>query len=523
MDIERPRAKPHQESTDPKENSDGRPLRGERRAVPLATRALPDELAQYMRQFYGVFRRLETFETACSYVVGLFSNLSRKNGETMAEAIEGISNIEAVHRFMALSRWSARDLDRLRVEHALRQHSVDTEEAALIVDEVSQLKKGNASVGVKRQYLGSEGKTANGQVTVTTHWWDGHADWPVTAQLYLPQEWADDKERRAKAGVPEEITFKTKPQIAVDLIQRALDWRIPVRWVLMDAGYDDLETLAAVKRLGLAFCVGINRAFMVRVPDELARWVPPPTPKRGRPRKHVDPRALPPVCRVDQVLDAIPETLWRTVTYRHGTAGPLTKQFVALRAQAATTQVQGPDLWVLFERPCPGDHGETKFYAISPPQDRAMTLEEMAQVAHRRYLIERNSYENGKGEVGLRDYQGRSWRGLHHHFALVMLALTWLNLQRQPLPPKRGQDQAPAPQPPTVQPLPESASLHMADRACRFDVGPLSGRPLPIPRQHLESVQEVRRRLVAWFALTVQRALTHLGALLQPPRFVALC
>ena len=495
-------------------------LRGNPRAVPLATCEMPDALAEYMAQFYDVFGRRETFENACSYVIGLLSELPRKNGEKMVEAIEGIANTEAVHRLMALSLWSAEELDRLRVGHALRHSARPPEESALILDEVSQLKQGKASVGVKRQYLGCEGKTANGQVAVTAHYWDGDSDWPVTSRLYLPEDWAEDKERRAKAGVPEEIAFATKPEIALDLVRRALAWGVPVRWVLMDAGYDDLHTLVELDRLQLAFCIGVKRDFGVRVPEEVEQWVPPPPANRGRPRKHVDPRSLPSVHRVDEVLRLLPESIWQAVTYRQGTTGPLTKEFAALRVQAATTTAMGPDAWLLFERPCPGDHGEIKHYVLSPR--REISLEEMAQVAHRRPLIERNSYENGKGEVGLRDYQGRSWRGFHHHFALAMLALTWLNLQRQPLPP---------PEPPAPDsPLPDSCSippqtvtLLFGDRSLRLDVARPSDVALPIPRQLCESVQEVRRRVIAWFAITVHRELARRGTSLQLPVFVRLC
>lgn len=496
-------------------------LRGEARSVPLATRAMPNELAKYLAQFYGVFGRLETFENACSYVLGLLSDLPRKNGEKMTEAIEGIANTEAVHRLMALSRWSAEELDMRRVVHAVR-HATSTEaEAALILDEVAQLKQGKASVGVKRQYLGSEGKTANGQVTVTAHYCDGRFDWPVTGRLYLPKDWAEDKQRRTNASVPEEIPFATKSEIALDLVRRALAWGVPVRWVLMDAGYDDLDVLVELERLELAFCIGVKRDFMVRVPEEVEQWVAPPPATRGRPRKHVDPRSLPAVLRVDEVLAALPESIWRAVTYRQGTAGPLTKEFAALRVQCATTKRMGPDVWLLFERPLPGDHGAIKHYVVSAR--REISLEEMAQVAHRRPLIERNSYENGKGEVGLRDYQGRSWRGFHHHLALVMLALTWLNLQRQQLPPAVPPATDP-PCPPRASPASQATvALPLGDRLLRFEVARPSDVPLSIPRQIWESVQAVRRRLVAWCAITVHLALAHRGTLLLRPTFFRLC
>lgn len=496
-------------------------LRGEARLVPLATREMPKELAEYMAQFYGVFGRLETFENACSYVLGLLSDLPRKNGEKMTEAIEGIANTEAVHRLMALSPWLAEELDRLRVGHALLHATSAAEEGALILDEVSQLKQGKASVGVKRQYLGSEGKTANGQVAVTAHYCDGRFDWPVTGRLYLPQDWAEDTQRRTKAGVPEEIPFATKSEIALDLVRRALAWGVPVRWVLMDAGYDDLDVLVELERLELAFCIGVKRDFMIRVPEEIEQWIPPPPVGRGRPRKHVDPRSLPSVYRVDEVLAALPESIWRAVTYRQGTAGPLTKEFAALRVQCATTKRIGPDVWLLLERPLPGDRAEIKHYVVSAR--REISLEEMAQVAHRRPLIERNSYENGKGEVGLRDYQGRSWRGFHHHLALAMLSLTWLNLQRQQLPPT-GSPATEPPMTPCGSPVPSSTVLlSLGERPLCLQVARPSDIALAIPRQIWESVQEVRRRVVAWCAITVHLALTWRGTLLQRPAFVRLC
>jgi SRSO17 transposase len=513
---------PGEAATSATEKSPAEPLRGEARAVPLATDAMPRELATYMGQWRRVFGRLETYENACSYVLGLLSDLPRKNGEKMTEAIEGIANTEAVHRLLALSSWSAEDVDRLRVRHAVAHGTSREQDGALILDEVGQLKQGRCSVGVKRQYLGSEGKTANGQVTVTAHYCDGRFDWPVTGRLYLPQEWAEDTPRRTRAGVPEEITFATKPEIALALVRRALEWGVPFRWVLTDSGYEDLDFLGALATLGLWFCIGVKRDFMVRVPEEIARWVPPPPARRGRPRKHVDPRSLPSVYRVDELLAGLPDSLWRPVTYRQGTAGLLTKEFVALRVQAATTKRIGPDVWLLFERSLPGHGNEIKHYVLSA--ERELCLDEMAQVAHRRPVIERFSYENGKSELGLRDYQGRSWRGFHHHLALVMVALTWLNFQRQPLPSK----EPPSPPPPTTAraSVPASVEFSLPTRdqhPLRFSVAGLADVALPLPRHLWESVQEVRRRFVAWCAATVHLTLAQRGTPLRRPAFVPLC
>ncbi len=495
-----------------------RPTREERQ-VPLATAELPRELERYAEQFYDVFGRAETFDNFCAYTVGLLSDLPRKNGETMTTAIESVANKEAIHRLLALSPWSAEELDRRRVRHALEVASTG-QDGMLIVDEVSQLKQGKHSVGVKRQYLGCVGKRANGQVAVTVHYADARHDWPVTGRLYLPEDWAEDAERRKKAGVPEDVTFATKGEIALDLIRRALAWGIPAQWVSMDAGYDSVDLLITLEQMGLSCCVGVKSSFMVRAPEEVEEWVPPPPARRGRPRIHVDPQSLPPVCRVDALRDALPEEAWRNVIYRQGTAGPLTKQFAALDVQCATTTKVGPAVWLLFERPLPGEAGDSKYYVVSARHE--MALEDLAQVAHRRPLIERFSYENGKGEVGLRDYQGRSWRGFHHHLAIVMFGLTWLSLQRRPLP---VEPTPPAPPPTSGTPSagPSAIVFMRGDSPVTVQMAGTSPVPVPAPRHLWESVQAVRRRFTEWCAIAVYRALAQRGTSLSPPAFVPLC
>jgi SRSO17 transposase len=148
---------------------------------------MPKELAGYMAMFRSLFPRSETFKNACAYVVGLLSNLPRKNGETMAAAIGSVANKQAVHRFLTTSPWLAEELDRLRVAHAVSVAATGTD-GMLIVDEVSQLKQGSSSVGVKRQYLGCVGKTANGQVVVSVHYCDPRFDWPVTGRVFVKRK-----------------------------------------------------------------------------------------------------------------------------------------------------------------------------------------------------------------------------------------------------------------------------------------------------------------------------------------------
>jgi SRSO17 transposase len=195
----------------------GEPNRSSKEQVPVATGELPRELERYMLQFYGVFRRRETWERTCQYLVGLLSDLPRKNGQTLAASISDVPNAQSIHQFLAVSPWSARELDRRRVQHAL-EVACSGRECTVVLDEVSVLKQGRHSVGVKRQYLGCVGKTANGQVAVTLHYCDDRYDWPITGQLYLPREWAEDRVRRQRARVPEDVPFATKAQIAMALL-----------------------------------------------------------------------------------------------------------------------------------------------------------------------------------------------------------------------------------------------------------------------------------------------------------------
>lgn len=489
--------------------------------VPVASGELPDELHRYLLQFYGVFGRRETFERAGQYTVGLLSALPRKNGETMAASIASVPNKQSIYQFLAVSPWRPEELDRLRVRHALDVAS-SGRECTIVIDEVSQLKQGRHSVGVKRQYLGCAGKTANGQVAVTLHYCDDRYDWPITGQLYLPKDWAQDEARRQAAHVPADVRFATKGQIALALLDRARSWGVPVHAVAMDAGYADLDTLATLDEQGLAFYTGVKSDFGVRVPDEVAAWMPaaPPPRRRGRPRIHPDPRLLPPVYRADAIRAAIPEDLWRSVTYREGTAGLLTKQFAAIEVQCATAERTGPTAWLLFERPCPDTSGAEKQYVLAPR--RATTLDDLAQLAHRRPVIERFSYENGKGDVGLSDYQGRSWQGFHHHLAMVMIALTWLNLQRQPRPTSADRPR-PTSAPAERLPSPPNVALACDGREPTFRVAPVHPTGIPVPRHAWESVQAVHRRWLQWSAIIVHQLLARREQPLVLPRFVPLC
>jgi SRSO17 transposase len=304
-------------------------------------------------------------------------------------------------------------------------------------------KQGRSSVGVARQYSGTLGKVANCQVVVSAHYVADEptsrapVHWPIPAHLYLPETWAADQARRATVRVPTEITFQTKPELALALGEQARTWGLPFATVVADAGYGDNPTfLKGLDDRHVVYVVGVSSTFGVRLPEEVqaaALLLSPRPRRRGQPKK---PRPAP-LYAAKAVLDALPEDRWQTITWRERDGGVLRQQFVAVRAHWATGGAQfstshprvctGPEGWLLGERPVPGVRGEVQWYYSNLPADTP--LQRLVALAHSRWPIEQ-FYEDAKGECGLDHYQGRRWDGLHRHLALVMLAYSFLARQR---------------------------------------------------------------------------------------------
>jgi SRSO17 transposase len=466
-----------------------------------------------VRQFRTVFRYRSTQDQALLYLLGLLSDLKRKNGETMEAGIPGARQ-QGVWDFLVRSPWSAEALDQARVAHFLSACGVAGRPVDVVVDEVSELKQGKLSVGVARQYLGCVGKTGNGQVTVTLHGLVDEYDVPLCGQLYLPEAWAQDVERRKAARIPEEIVFQTKLELAWRLLQRVAGWGLTIRRVYGDPGYGDLKLMCQLDEQGWAYCLGVRSLFTVRLPEEPLPPAPAPRVWTGRGRPPKPPVAQPYRHTVAEIRQALPPEAWQPVAYRVGTDGAtLVREFAALRVWPTTKDEQGSLAWLLLERPCEPTSDDPKQYIITGPENA--TLDELAQLAHRRPIIERNAYENGKQEVGLGEYQGRSWPGFHHHLAMVWLALTWLHLHRRRIPPSDVPPVLPT-QPPSLRasaaedsPNPPSLCLSLRTGTVPVrEAGRASG-VLDLPRQVWESVQAVRRRLWDWF-----RAVLHLELLL---------
>jgi SRSO17 transposase len=387
-------------------------------AIHASPAPLP-ELEEFLSTFQVRFRRPEGEEALERYLTGLLTELSNKNCDTLAEAVPGTSE-QRLQEFLTNMQWDETDLNRQRVEKLIAAATVG--QGVLIFDDTGFAKQGKASVGVARQYSGTLGKVGNCQVGVTCCYSDPQASWPVAVRLYLPQEWTDDPERLRRARVPAEVTFQTKPQIALALLDQARAWGVPHRCVVADADYGDTPNfLAGLEARHERYVVAVRSDLQVR-----------PKCREG-----------PPSQRADQVLAALPRRQWRTVRWRHGTKGWLRKKFVAVRGWRITAEGETHIGWLLGERAARGQPEERKYYWSNLPA--SATLEELVDYAHRRHAIEQ-FHEEAKEELGWDQYQGRLWPGFHRHAATVMLALSfllWLELRQRHSHANRGRPRAP--------------------------------------------------------------------------------
>lgn len=395
--------------------------------------ASPDtlpELQEFLSRFQVRFHRPEASAALERYTTGLLTELPNKNCDTMAQAVPGTSE-QRLQGFLSNMAWDEEDLNRQRVQLMLATATLG--DGVLLLDDTGFAKQGKASVGVARQYSGTLGKVGNCQVAVTCCYSDPWATWPVGVRLYLPEAWTQEPERCRQAGIPPEVDFQTKPEIALALLDQARGWGVPHHCVVADADYgDNPNFLAGLEERGEPYVVGVRADFRI----SLARQAP------GR--------------RADQVLAALPRSLWGTIRWRQGSKGWLRKKFVALYCWRRTRNEAMGEGWLLGEGPARGQQGEYKYYWSNLPA--RTPLEKLVEYSHRRHAIEQ-FHEEAKGELGWDQYQGRRWRGFHRHAVTVMLAysfLVWLEVQHRST--QHGPGRPRNPFSPTAGPQAEAAS-----------------------------------------------------------------
>ena len=379
--------------------------------------------------------RVRPFEDYC---IGLILTEGRKSVEPLA-AVTAPERTAAQHQsllhLVAQAPWSdPAILTRVR-ELVLPSITRDEPIQAWILDDTGFPKKGDHSVGVARQYCGQLGKQENCQVAVSLSVATHQASLPVAYRLYLPQDWADDPVRRAVAGVPEDIAFQTKPEIALQQMRQAHADGVPAAVALMDPAYGNNATLrAGITELGQPYVAGILPTTAVWRPGEAA-LPPAPWSGRGRPPKRLRHDDAHRPVSAKALATELAADAWQHITWRQGSNAALSSRFARLRVRPAHDDARRSEAaaeeWLLIE--WPADASEPDHYWLSTlPLDIA--FERMVDLTKLRWRIERD-YLDLKQEVGLGHYEGRGWRGFHHHASLCIAAYGFLISEKETIPP----------------------------------------------------------------------------------------
>lgn len=390
-------------------------------------------LAAYLEWLAQAVGHADRTDPLRNYCTGLLLDGERKSVEPMAARLapDAVQRMhESLHHFVAQSPWSDADMLRQVRNYVLPAMQKKGPVTAWIVDETGFVKKGTHSVGVARQYCGRVGKKENCQVAVSLSVATATGSLPIAWQLYLTEEWASDAERRREARVPEQVQFQTKPQIALAQIRQAVEDGVSPGVVLADEVYGSVrEFREGVAELKLDYALAVRCTTTVWVQE---RQPLPPKPWKGKGRHAARMRrdqTHQPVT-VKQLAQELPEKAWREVAWREGSKETLHSRFAALRVRPAYGDDRKgslrPEQWLLIEWPAEAAEPSGYWLALLPAN---LSLKRLVGISKQRWVIERD-YEELKQELGLGHYEGRNWRGFHHHGTLCFAAYGFLMAER---------------------------------------------------------------------------------------------
>ena len=369
-----------------------------------SARAVLERLGTCLDRFAGCFGRRAQRDGASRYIQGLLNDSERKSMQPMEARLplNDAASYQRLQHFISHSPWSAAPVwTRLRAVLPVRR-------GLLLVDETGFPKHGDQSVAVGRQYCGALGKIANCQVAVSTALLADHLAWPTTMDLYVPEDWAEDADRRARADIPRTLRFRPKWRIGLTHVRQVRAAGLHIDGVLADAAYGNVHAFrTGIERMGLRYAVGVASRLTVQVTGARRRFT------------------------IGRVIKQLPRRAWRRIAWAQGTKGPLVARFAALRVRPIA---RGPECWLLAERPLT-TRGERKAYLLNLPA--SASLRELVRLARARWPIEQH-YRELKDELGLDHFEGRSYRGWNHHAVIAALAFTFLQSERRrgtkPLP-----------------------------------------------------------------------------------------
>ena len=369
-----------------------------------------------------------------NYCKGLLLPGERKSVEPMAARLapDDVRRMhQSLHHLVADAPWNDEEMLAEVRRHVLPTMQKQGPVVAWIVDDTGFPKQGKHSVGVARQYCGQIGKHDNCQAAVSLSVSTWSSSLPIAWRLYLPEVWCQDAERCQQAGVPEGVEFQTKPEIALQQIRKAVEQEIAVGVVLADAGYGNGTPFrTTLTQLGLTYVVGIESSTTVWAPGQQPLPAPPRKPGRGATPKRLRRDADHQPISVKQLALGLPSSAWKDIVWRPGSQETLRSRFAAVRVRPAHRDekrtVPRSEEWLLIEWP-KKESEPTKYWLSTLPEK--MSRKSLVKIAKHRWIIERD-YEELKQELGLGHYEGRGWRGFHHHATLCIAAYGFLISER---------------------------------------------------------------------------------------------